>query len=64
MTRMPKRNPPPPRRSNNYMRATVRIAQNWHHVMGTFAAATFMHKAGVPLHVALRTLAGRTTACN
>ncbi len=51
-------------RSNNYMRATVHIAQNWHHVMGTFAAATFLHNAGVPLHVALRTLAGRTTACN
>lgn len=48
-------------RRDIYMRATVCIAQNWHHVMGTFAAATFMHNAGVPLHVALRTLAGRTT---
>lgn len=51
-------------RRDIYMRDTVRIAQNWHHVMGTFAAATFLHNAGVPLHVALRTLAGRTTACN
>ena len=51
-------------RTNNYMRATVRIAQNWHHVMGTFAAATFLRNADVPLHVAMRTLTGRTTACN
>jgi len=49
------------RRKNNLMRAHVNIAISNVDDWGTRAAAEYLMRRDVPLHVALRTLAGRTT---
>lgn len=49
------------RRKNNLMRAHVNIAISNVDEWGTRAAAEYLMRRHVPLHVALRTLAGRTT---
>lgn len=48
------------RRKNNLMRAHVNIAISNVDDWGTRAAAEYLMRRDVPLHVALRTLAGRT----
>lgn len=51
-------------RRNIYTRAVVDIGVSFVDEWGVRAAAEYMMRRHVPLHVALRTLAGRTTACN
>jgi len=52
------------RRQNNLMRALVNIAISNADEWGVRAAAEYLMRRHVPLHVALRTLAGRTIECN
>ncbi len=51
-------------RRDNYMRAVVNISISFVDEWGVRAAAEYMMRRHVPLHVALRTLTGRTAACN
>lgn len=51
-------------RRDIYMRAVVDISISFVDEWGVRAAAEYMMRSHVPLHVALRTLTGRTTACN
>lgn len=51
-------------RTNNYMRAVVNISISFVDEWGVRGAAEYMMRRHVPLHVAMRTLTGRTTACN
>ncbi len=51
-------------RRDNYMRAVVNISISFVDEWGVRGAAEYMMRRHVPLHVALRTLTGRTTACN
>lgn len=50
------------RRQNNLMRALVNIAISNVDDWGTRAAAEYLMRRHVPLHVALRVIVGRTTA--
>lgn len=51
-------------RTNNLMRAHVDIAITHADDWGTRAAAEYLMRREVPLHIALRVLAGRITPCN
>ena len=51
------------RRTNHLMRAQINIAITHADDWGIRAAAEYLMRRDVPLHIALRVLAGRTT-CN
>lgn len=51
-------------RTNHLMRAQVSIAITNAPDWGTRAAAEYLMRREVPLHIALRVLAGRVTPCN
>lgn len=51
-------------RTNHLMRAQVNIAITNAPDWGTRAAAEYLMRREVPLHIALRVLAGRITQCN
>lgn len=49
------------RRKSPATRDIVKIAQRWKHYMGPYHAARFLCSNAVPIHVALRVIAGRST---